>query len=224
MLFEQYYDEKWFGLDGYFKVHRARFIQTWSFMQRLGLPERGRVLDVGGIGPVAAYLAEQRGWSADQTNSDLRYELGSTATDAFHLVLCTETIEHIKDRESSKIADLEAFNFSGVLSMLGELGRASKKRGFVVVTTPNANSYISLHKWMMGEALMMDPKHVREFSVSDLKWVMQRAGLQVVATEVVNSWEESFGGVVLELKGRLEGMRELQAVPRGDNIMMAAMK
>lgn len=223
-MFEKYYDEKWLGLDAYFKTHRARFMQTWSFVQQLSLPERGRVLDVGGLGPVAAYLAEAGGWSADQTNSDLRYDLTSMPSDTFDLVLCTETIEHIKDRESSVIQDLEAFNFSGVLSMLLELRRGAKKDGFVVVTTPNANSYISLHKWVMGEALMMDPKHVREFSVSDLTWVMQKAGLRVFATDVVSSWEDSFDGLVLELKRRLEGLKQIHSVPRGDNIMMAAMK
>jgi hypothetical protein len=223
-VFERYFDEKWLGLDDYFKIHRARFIQTWAFVQRLGLPKKGRVLDVGGVGPLAGYMAEALDWSVDQTNSDLRYELKSTSSDSFDLVLCTETIEHIKDRESSAITDLEAFNFSGVLSMLRELGRATKQHGYIVVTTPNANSYISLHKWAMGEAVMMDPKHVREFSVSELKSAMRTAGLQVVATEVVSSWEDSFGEVVIELKRRLDGMKELQGFQRGDNIMMAATK
>lgn len=222
--FQTFYDDQWLGLDPYFKVHRSRFLQTWWFVQRLGLPPRGRVLDVGGVGPVAAYLADALGWAAESTSTDLRYELGTMPSDAYDLVLCTETLEHIKDRDSTAIRDLEAFNFSGVLSLLGELARGCSKHGWLVVTTPNANSYISLHKWVAGEALMLDPRHVREFSVSELQALMQKSGLRVLASEVVTSWESSFGGTVAELKRRLADLADRQGVPRGDNIMMAAMK
>lgn len=221
MTFAEYYDGKWLGTASYFQVHRSRFLQTWDFVRKLGLVRSGTVLDIGGVGPIAAYLAEQRGWSLSQTTGDLRHDLKEIGSGEFDLVMCTETIEHIKDRESGEIRDLEAFNFSGVHSLLNELKRSVKPTGFVVVTTPNANSYISLHKWLIGEALMMDPQHVREFSVQDLKSAMERCGLRVVLTEVTTSWDEQFGGALGELKKRLHGMKELSRVPRGDNIMMA---
>lgn len=217
--FEQYYDSNWLQLGEYFRIHRARFIQTYEFARRHCGAMGGHLLDVGGIGPVSAYLGNRFGWSLEQTTTDLRQPL-SISDARFDLILCTEVIEHIKDVESSALRDLEGFNFSGIRSMLTELRRALKATGRLVITTPNANSYITLHKWLNGEALLMDPQHVREFSVADLKRVATQCGLTEISVTTIDSWE-NFGGYVTELRKVLERFPGAGHVERGDNIVAA---
>lgn len=217
--FEQYYDAEWLGLADYFRIHRARFIQTFDFARRQCDSPMGRALDVGGVGPVSAYFEKRFGWSVDKTETDLRKPL-AIRDDAYDLILCTETIEHIKDVESCEIRDLEAFNYSGIHSMLRELRRAMKTTGRLVITTPNANSYITLHKWLGGENLLMDPQHVREFSVADLKRVAAQCGLVEIVVSTIDSWQD-FGGYVAELKKTLQRFPDIGRIERGDNIIAA---
>lgn len=229
MEFTRYYDQQWLSQASYFEVHRLRFLQTWDFVQRLPLPDTGRVLDVGGIGPIAAYLSEFKGWACAETRCDLRYPLSATSLspgppppDQFDLVLCTETIEHIKDRESSDIADLEGFNYSGIRSLLQELRRVARPLGSVVISTPNSNSYITLQKWLSGELLLMDPAHVREFSMKDLLRVVAESALHLQNAVTIDSWDHQFGDSVKKLRSRLGGLD--RDVERGDNLLVAACK
>jgi len=224
MDFKSYYDEKWLARASYFSVHRLRFLQTWDFAQKLSLPRTGQVLDVGGVGPLSAYLSEVRGWSCAETGSDLRYPLQDVPPDYFDLVLCTETIEHIKDRETHSISELEAFNYSGILSLLQELRRVVKPVGSLILSTPNANSYITLQKWLFGEVLLMDPRHVREFSMRDLSRVVCESSLHVLMAETINSWDEIFGDSVQQLRSGLGKISSFGDVERGDNLLIAARK
>lgn len=217
--FEAYYDDQWLQVDKYFEIHRSRFVQTFDFVRRQLDLAPARVLDVGGVGPISACLEKFCGWATQDTKSDLRSSL-SIPSDSFDLILCTETIEHIKDVESDKIRDLEAFNYSGINSMLNELKRALKPSGVLIVTTPNANSFITLHKWLAGEVLLMDPQHVREFSVDELKRVARNCGLRVIEMITTDSWLD-FGGQVTNLRDRLESFPDLNQVGRGDNIVAA---
>lgn len=145
MTFELYYESEWIQRGAYFIHHRRRFVQTWDAVAGLGLLG-GRVLDAGGVGPVAAYLASI-GWEVHGTDVDLRGPL-PFSDQSFDLVLCTEVIEHIKDVESSELRDLEAFNYSGVMTMLSELRRTLRPGGLLLVTTPNASSLHMLGKWI----------------------------------------------------------------------------
>jgi SAM-dependent methyltransferase len=217
--FERYYDANWLELDNYFRIHRERFIQTFGFVRRHCSASAGKVLDVGGVGPISAYFKKYFGWSVESTGTDLRKPL-AIDDDAFDLILCTETVEHIKDVESNEIRDLEAFNYSGVVSMLRELRRSLKQAGRLVITTPNANSYITLHKWLSGESLLMDPQHVREFSVADLKRVAAQCDLVEIAVSTIDSWSD-FGGHVGELKKALHRFPDVASIERGDNIVAA---
>lgn len=216
--FETFYNSEWLHLDDYFRVHRARFIQTWDFMQKIGLPATGTALDVGGVGPLGSYL-RRLGWIVEETKSDLRAPLGH-AGDVFDVIICTETIEHIKDTDSSNISDLESFQFSGMSNLLSELRRVVVDSGKIFISTPNANSYITLHKWLNGESLLMDPKHVRELSVSDVRRLASNACLNIMKLDVVDSWPD-FGGSVSDLKVALRSFLKFDNVERGDNIFAA---
>ncbi len=218
MLFSDFYDTNWLKLSGYFAHHRKRFLQTWDIIQALSLPERGTVFDVGGIGPLAAYLNSEQGWQMNESKSDLR---GSLPFDNayFDLVICTETIEHIKDVDSLKIIDLEVFNYSGIINMLCELRRVLSEQGFLILTTPNANSMLTLDKWLYGEVLLMDPQHVREFTVRDLSRVAILSGLHIHSICVVDSWEESLDPSTAEIRQYILNHLSFTSVDRGDNIL-----
>ena len=217
MNFLSYYDDKWTPRGDYFRVHRKRFLQSWDFLDSMGMKPVGMALDVGGAGPLSLYLQEVCGWTSQWSKTDLRYPL-EIESNAFDLVICTETIEHIKDVESSEISDLELYNYSGVLNMLEELKRVMKHDGRLFLTTPNANSYITLSKWLSGEVLLMDPNHVREFSVRDLRRVAFQAGLDAEAIKTFDSWGDEFGAGVKDLSALLENLISARAVERDDNI------
>ncbi|MCC6270947.1 MAG: methyltransferase domain-containing protein [Microbacteriaceae bacterium] len=216
--FQTFYDSRWLPVDPYFKVHRSRFLQTWDFVAKQGLPSTGRALDLGGIGPLGAFVASL-GWEVDETKTDLRGAL-PVQTWRYDLVICTETIEHIKDQDSPKIEDLESFHFTGMSNLFGEMARVVAPNGFIVLTTPNANSFITLHKWLNGEALLMDPTHVRELCVNDIRRLAANASLKIRQLDVVNSWPE-FGGSVTALRNALQRFLDGNKVERGDNIFVA---
>jgi SAM-dependent methyltransferase len=218
MLFSDFYDTQWLKLGGYFAHHRKRFSQTWDMIQSLPLPSHGTVFDVGGIGPLAAYLNSERGWQMNESKVDLRGPLPFDNAH-FDLVICTETIEHIKDVDSLKITDLEVFNYSGIINMLCELRRVLSEKGFLIVTTPNANSMLTLDKWLYGEILLMDPQHIREFTVRDLSRVATLSGLCVHNICVVDSWEESLDQSAAEIRQCFLNHLSFTSVDRGDNIL-----
>jgi len=217
MNFLSYYDEEWAPKGDYFRVHRNRFMQSWDFLDSLGLKSIGMVLDVGGAGPLSLYLQEFCGWTSRWSMTDLRHSL-EFESDTFDLVICTETIEHIKDVDSREISDLESFNYSGVTRMLQELKRVMTPDGLLFLTTPNANSYITLSKWINGEVLLMDPNHVREFSVRDLQRTALNAGLDTKVIRTFDSWGQQFGVEVADLASLLEDVTSAKAVERDDNI------
>jgi SAM-dependent methyltransferase len=222
MTFEHYYDAHWLALGPYFAHHRRRFLQTWNFLSEANPRRNGHVLDVGGVGPIAAYLATL-GWTAAESKQDLRGPLPFEDGE-FDLILCTETIEHIKDQESVHIVDLEAFNYSGIKNMLRELGRALQSDGLLLVTTPNACSLLTLSKWLHGHPLLMDPGHVREFTESELHRVAQDSGLAPVSTTVVDSWSPDpilDVEVIRSLTGLSKGF---QSINHGDNIIASFRK
>jgi len=217
MTFEAYYDTHWLPEGDYFRIHRQRFLQSWDFIEAQNFAPVGTVLDVGGIGPLSAYLEVEHGWTTHQTKTDLRYPL-PIPSDTFELVICTETIEHIKDVESSEIKDLESFNYSGVIAMLTELRRALRSDGGLFISTPNANSLITLEKWLDGELLLMDPHHVREFSIRELGRIALQAGFCTQAVRTVDSWETPRSTKLAALEKRLAESQDARQVERGDNI------
>lgn len=216
MAFENYYDSEWAQREAYFAHHRHRFLQTWLAVAELGRAG-GRVLDVGGVGPVAGYL-ERLGWEVHGSGVDLRGPL-PLPDDCFDLVLCTEVIEHIKDVDSRSLRDLEAFNYSGVKNMLCELRRTMRPDGELVITTPNASSWHMLGKWLQGELPLADPQHVREFTVPELTRVAGECGLKKRWIGTIDSWYQGRTAMVDAVESLLRGAPSQPAVERGDNIV-----
>lgn len=216
MTFEIYYDQEWLSRDPYFAHHRRRFLQTWDAVAALGRPA-GRVLDVGGVGPIAHYLA-RLGWETHGSDVDLRGPLPLPA-ECFDLALCTEVIEHIKDVDSHELRDLEAFNYSGIMSMLREMRRTLRTDGVLLVTTPNASSWHMLSKWLYGELPLADPQHVREFTLAELGRVATACGLQPLSLKTIDSWNQGCLAVHEAVAALMRAEPSLPQVERGDNIV-----
>lgn len=218
MSFEAYYNSEWLPKHSYFEVHKVRFLQSWESVKPFLAAGQGSVLDTGGLGPLSSFICNEYGWAGHVTTQDLRMPLDIKDI-SFDLIICTETIEHIKDVDSAAISDLERFNYSGVNCMLREFARLLHPNGVLLVTTPNANSYISLSKWMAGEVVLMDPEHVREFSVRDLVRVAGAAGLEPRLVKTVDSWDHHFGDTIKTLRAALSPMLAGVDIERGDNII-----
>lgn len=214
--FSQYYESQWLKRDNYFSIHEARFVESWDFLSHL--PWDGRdVLDIGGIGPLADFASTQLRARTSETKTDLRSAL-PFADSSFDIIFCTETIEHIKDIESDDIRDLEAFNFSGIMNMLSEFRRIGRQNSLIFITTPNSSSFVTLHKWISAEALFMDPQHVREFTVTDLKEKCEAAQLVPIRVETKDTWSRAFGLPLAQLKQTLI-KAGYSMDGRGDNIL-----
>jgi SAM-dependent methyltransferase len=216
MSFAHYYENEWVHQHAYFAHHRQRFLQTFDAVMDLGLAP-GRLLDVGGVGPVASYLA-RNGWQAEGTLAELRGPLPLT-DGVFDLILCTEVIEHIKDQDSTALSDLEAFNYSGVMSMLRELRRALRPQGLLLITTPNAASWHMLAKWLYGELLLADPNHVREFTPFELIRVAGLCGLRPALIKTIDSWSQGQVPMLEWVASAMRADASLPLVERGDNIV-----
>jgi SAM-dependent methyltransferase len=200
--FEIYYDAKWLPMHEYFRFHRLRFLHSVEFLDRFVKTESniGDLVQPGdGPGPLSEFFAAEKNSTFTLITSDLRGPLDVPSSQC-DLVVCTETIEHIKDKESTKINDLERFNYSGVDNMLAEIGRILRTDGSLFITTPNSSSYTNLYKWLMDELPYMDPNHVREYTVELLSELCARHGFHPIEIVLKNSW----GSVPQEALARME--------------------
>lgn len=214
--FEIYYDKEWLERHSYFSDHRTRFIESWLFVEHL--PWNGScVIDIGGAGPISTYAHHVYNAQLLTTSHDLRFR-SDIPDNTADIVLCTETIEHIKDVESSHISDLEAFNYSGVNNLLADIVRISKPNASIFITTPNSSSLISLTKWLAKQPLLMDSRHVREFTLEDLGDKCKKAGMKSEKIITKNTWSE-YKGHQLETINKFVAGMGYGIDDRGDNIL-----
>ena len=82
----------------------------------------------------------------------------------FNLVTCLEVIEHIKTPDN----------------MLKEITRVLKPGGSLIISTPNINWWYLRIKHLFGKWDMHDPDHIRFYTPTRLKRIMQEYGFKVV--------------------------------------------
>jgi len=218
--FEDYYDAQWLKKHEYFRFHKTRFLHSFEILNPF-VEQKSTVADFvqpgDGPGPLAGFFEIEKNAVLVLITSDLRGHL-DVADSSCDMVLCTETIEHIKDKESTAINDLERFNYSGVDSMLSETARILTDTGKLFITTPNSSSFTNLYKWLMGELPYMDPNHVREYTVDLLNETCRRNGLVPIAIELRNSWGNVPENLIVEFEHILTSCSVKRNVSRGENI------
>ena len=217
--FESYYDAKWVPMHEYFVIHKRRFIESVEFLHEhveVGAHIGDLVQPGDGPGPLAEFFSMDRNAVLTLITTDLREPL-DVPDSTSDLILCTETIEHIKDRDSQKIEDLERFTYSGVDSMLSEISRILRPKGLLFITTPNSSSFENLHKWLMDELPYM-AEHVREYTVALLNERCGKQGLIPIKIDVRNSWGNVETNLLAEFERLLASFPVKRPVSRCENI------
>jgi SAM-dependent methyltransferase len=149
-----------------------------------GLPEVERALDLGcGDGRLGAHLDAARLVAADVSRValdrarrrlpaaelvELEPDAGLPFEDtAFDLVLCAETIEHVRD----------------VQLLLSEIRRVLRPGGTLALTTPAHGRLTGLDLAARGFERRFDPlgPHLRFFTARSLRGVLDRLGFDVMA-------------------------------------------
>jgi SAM-dependent methyltransferase len=213
--FSDFFEREWVNRDPYFSIHQSRFFHSWELLAASDWNDR-EVLDIGGIGPISDYLTRFGGARSSLTTTDLRYPIPFSA-DGFDLVICTEVIEHIKDRDSQVIEDLEIFNGSGARFLLSEIHRVLKPGGQLLLTTPNACSMATLFKWVKRQPPLFDPAHVREYTVAEIDTMLISAGFRREDLVTLNSWVSIETAEASALRAILEA-QSFDLTGREDNI------
>ena len=174
----------------YYRTHKKRLLETFEIL-RPKLLSKQKLLEVGGAGPLA-FLAKCHcpSIAIQGTHTDLRYEL-DLAEGSFDLIIFTEILEHLKDRESPEIRDLERFNFSGVNSALREFLRILKTGGEMILSTPNVTSLINVYKILSQRHPFMFDEHVREFTIDEVSELLESNRFEILVAETRNVWDES---------------------------------
>lgn len=217
--FEDYYDRKWLPKHWYFSFHKMRFLHSFEILDPF-VERESAVADFvqpgDGPGPLAHFFGIEKEAAITLITTDLREPFG-VADSSCDLVICTETIEHLKDKESARISDLERFNYSGVDNMLSETARILKQEGKLFITTPNSSSFANLHKWLMGELPYM-AEHVREYTVDLLNEVCRNNGLAPVVMELRNAWGMVSEDLIAEFEKLLASCPVKRNISRAENI------
>ncbi len=171
--------EKWVS-------HAQRLILTQEWLEDAiqDLPGNLTALDLGPPSVASDY------WRAafpnirwQNTDWDLRYswDVPSSTCD---LILCTELVEHLSDPPNDIYN--EGFYKVGFQSMLKESYRALKPGGYLLGTTPNAGSVLHLQAALEGKPPWYYEKHVREYTLNEIRYQLSQAGFEMVRSEDVH--------------------------------------
>jgi SAM-dependent methyltransferase len=198
--FDRAYDEVVLGNDffeepGYYRRYRDRYRRTLEYLCRLPLPHPARVLEVGGgqmallmtrlfgdacnladVNPAHAAAVEKFGLRhviCDLLHDDL------AARDEYDLVVSCEVIEHIPIPPHL---------------VLEKMARWLKPGGYLFLTTPNLYRLRNVVRLASGQEVFCNffhPArgqsigHALEYSAPQMRWQLERAGLEVLYVDLV---------------------------------------
>lgn len=148
-------------------------------------------------------------------NSDFRNVLPSPDV-WFSVVLCMDVLQYIKDQEGSIPKDW--VNLSGVDKFLWECHRVTRQRGYLFLTTPNANSYRNIHRALLMQEPFSYHTHFREYSPNHLKNLVENRGFQIQRMETINIQDEN----ELEKIRSMVTNQGFDTQHRGDEIFLLA--
>lgn len=179
----------------YFDIHIARYHQILDIIASLNLPLNAKILDIGCYPPHLYDALKAKGYimsgisSEHESLSTSRIKTVNIETqplpfknNSFDLVLFTEVFEHIQT------------NHAGILS---EIKRILSPHGLLLLTTPNAIRLQNLVKLFFGQNIYFplfqlednpNHRHNREFTMDELKLLIDTSGLLPVKTNYLISY------------------------------------
>ena len=145
------------------------------------------VLDVGANDQMMQRLFDHYELGIDVENfvGDIRYPW-RLKRDRYNLVISMEVIEHLKDRPIAGLNELQlaiAFHYIGMWNFFIEARNLLQAEDLLLVTTPNAGSYLALYNLMAHQSPDMYYIHVRELSMLELISLHEGAGFKILRKE-----------------------------------------
>lgn len=210
----------------YAASHYDRFVASYLFICPHLKPGM-KCLDLGSYGHfqklVQAFHPEVE-FPEERADFDLRYQF-PIDSEKYDFVFCMEVIEHIKDQnENGSIDKLAEFDQSGVKNIMSEIHRITKKGGLLFLTTPNINSYMSIHRALSFYSPTFYLPHVKEWSINEMKGLHQKHGFGASIIETANVFGKMSCGHPLnkDIVAAIENACHLNGYPthlRGDIMM-----
>jgi len=175
------------GYVKYCRTHRTRLLATYRRLEP-HLRNGQEVLEVGGLSFLAfAITVNYPETVVTGTTTDLRYEL-PLPDDRFDVVIFTEVLEHLKDRDSSDLSEVDQFTFSGVNSLMSELRRVSRNGSVMLLSTPNVSALGNIAQILKGEHPFMYKPHVREFAPAEVLDLVRHHRFELLSFETQDVW------------------------------------
>lgn len=164
--------------------HNQRYMESWSWIK----PCIGSsILEFGGESIFTTFLRKYLPSDvtlASTKEQDLRYDLVEPSN-SHDLILCMEVMEHVRDRNESKLAD---FTGSGIRSMLSEAYRILRPGGHLLLTTPNVCGLMNLERVAaMAHPFFYQPHH-RELTPDDVEGYLNDAHFTIKKIETKIVW------------------------------------
>ena len=183
--------EQYFPAHGCTKQHPSggqckRYLGTLHMLEPYLRPNM-HVLDVGANDQMMQRLFDhyELGITVENFVGDIRYPW-RLKRDRYNLVISMEVIEHLKDRPIAGLNELQlaiAFHYIGMWNFFIEARNLLQAEDLLLVTTPNAGSYLALYNLMAHQSPDMYYIHVRELSMLELISLHEGAGFKILRKE-----------------------------------------
>lgn len=195
------YAQKFYS-DPYGKSHVRRYIETFMFMVPVlkDRTDRITIIDLGSthkshlVEMIEYFYGEQ---ICDCYSADLRHPFKPelVAHAPYDLVICTEVIEHINEREDSYRG---SFTYHGMIIMLREINKIMFKDSVLVLTTPNVCGWKNVMNICKYTYPFNYKPHVRELAHSDILDLLGKSNLVVDKYQIIDCWPY-IGSMKIEL-------------------------
>lgn len=161
-----------------------RIAMAIEYVRRFDLA-RGTVMEAGSLDNPAARLIWERfpGVQPRPALNDFRKEPLLFEDGSVDSVVCLEVLEHLSDVDYR-----HATTLSGLFFFLDEAYRVLRVGGRALFTTPNAASLLTIGRALEHAPPMQYPWHFREYSVGELRRILEHVGFRVVSLRTEYVW------------------------------------
>ena len=191
--------------------HFYRYLSTYGeIIKKVGTIKRKNILVTGGKCPITEYLSNTN--KCYLSESDLRTSIDAPDNYA-NIIISLEVLEHIKDSPEKSMSEIVLFQESGARQYAREVCRTLKKKGLLILTTPNPNSYRSILQSIQHNSPGIFRPHVREYTKQEVRQIF--SDMKVIRYKSMHNMFY-IGGSHLEPEAQFKSM-QWSTKKRGDN-------